>query len=107
MFKFLIQCRKPHPGGRGQMGLAVKPLTAISCLELLPQRPGGGECSEQISKVLTHDMALQYHIVWVPKYGYRVLVGPIKEAACTGIQAICGYAGCKIMELNVQKDHVY
>jgi len=49
----------------------------------------------------------QYHIVWVPKYRYRVLVGPIKEAACTGIQAICGYAGCEVIELNVQRDHVH
>ncbi|MGA2732705.1 MAG: IS200/IS605 family transposase [Syntrophobacteraceae bacterium] len=46
-------------------------------------------------------------MLWVPKYGYRVLVGPIIEAACTGIQAICCYAGCEIMELKVQKDHVH
>jgi putative transposase len=34
-------------------------------------------------------------------------VGPIKEAACMGIQAICGYAGCEVVELNVQRDHVH
>lgn len=68
------------------MGLAVRPLTAISCLDAI------WHC--------------QYHIIWIPKYGYRVLVWPIKAAACTGIQAICGYAGCEIMQLNVQRDHV-
>jgi putative transposase len=24
-----------------------------------------------------------------------------------GIQAICGYAGCEVVELNVQRDHVH
>ncbi len=49
----------------------------------------------------------QYYIVWVPKYRYRVLVGPIKDAASMGIRAICGYAGCEVIELNVQRDHVH
>lgn len=49
----------------------------------------------------------QYHIVWVPKYRFRILVDGIKEAAESGIQAICGYAGCEVVELNVQKDHVH
>lgn len=35
-----------------------RPLTAISCLELLPERRGGGERAEQISKVIRHDVAL-------------------------------------------------
>ena len=49
----------------------------------------------------------QYHIVWVPKYRYRVLVGPVGEAVYTGVQAICGFAGCEVIELNVQQDHVH
>ena len=49
----------------------------------------------------------QYHIIWVPKYRYRILAGAVKEAAETGIQAICGYAVCEVVELNVQKDHVH
>ena len=49
----------------------------------------------------------QYHIVWVPKYRYRILVGAVKEAAEGAIQAICGYAGCEVVELNVQPDHVH
>ena len=31
----------------------------------------------------------------------------MKEATEAGIQAICGYAGCEVVELNVQKDHVH
>jgi len=33
--------------------------------------------------------------------------GAVKEAAETGIRAICGYAGCEVVELNVQTDHVH
>ena len=49
----------------------------------------------------------QYHIVWVPKYRFRILHGAVKEAAESGIQAICGYARCEVVELNVQPDHVH
>jgi len=35
------------------------------------------------------------------------LTGPIKEAVEAGIQAICGFAGCEVVELNVQPDHVH
>ena len=49
----------------------------------------------------------QYHIVWVPKYRYRILQGSVKEAAESGIRAICGYAGCEVVELNIQPDHVH
>ena len=49
----------------------------------------------------------QYHVVWVPKYRFRILTGAVKEVLETGIQAICGYAGCEVVELNVQIDHVH
>jgi putative transposase len=49
----------------------------------------------------------QYHITWVPKYRYRILAGNVRESLETGIQAICGYAGCEVGDLNIQKDHVH
>ena len=49
----------------------------------------------------------QYHIVWVPKYRFRILHGEVKKAVESGIEAICGYAGCEVVELNVQPDHVH
>ena len=49
----------------------------------------------------------QYHIVWVPKYRFRVLTGAIREAVQNGIHAICGFSGCEVVELNVQPDHVH
>lgn len=48
----------------------------------------------------------QYHIVWVPKYRFRVLHGAAGRAVEEGIQAVCGYAGCEVVEMNVRKDHV-
>jgi len=42
-----------------------------------------------------------------PKYRHRILDGVIREATESGIQAISGYAGCEVVELNVQPDHVH
>ncbi len=52
-------------------------------------------------------LSVSYYIVWVPKYRYRILTGATREAAEVGIRAICGYAGCEVIELNVQPDHVH
>jgi len=49
----------------------------------------------------------QYHIVWVPKYRFRVLTGAIGETVQTGIHAVCGFTGCEVVELSVQPDHVH
>ena len=58
----------------------------------------------KLSHTLWH---CQYHLVWVPKYRYRILAGPLKDAAEKGIHAIAGYCGCEVLELNVQKDHIH
>ena len=58
----------------------------------------------KLSHTLWH---CQYHIVWVPKYRYRVLRGSVGSAVDDGIQAICGYSGCDLVEMNVQSDHVH
>ena len=58
----------------------------------------------KLSHTLWH---CQYHVVWVPKYRYRVLTGPVRDAVDRGIRAICGYHGCEVVELNVQPDHVH
>lgn len=49
----------------------------------------------------------QYHIVWVPKYRFRILTGAVKEAYEGAMNAICGFAGCEVVELNLQPDHVH
>ena len=49
----------------------------------------------------------QYHIVWVPKFRYRVLRGPVGEEVHNCIHVFAGRLGCVIIELNVQQDHVH
>ena len=49
----------------------------------------------------------QYHMVWAPKYRYRVLRGPVGKEVYTCIQVFCGQKGCEVIELNVQLDHVH
>ncbi|MFO8088878.1 MAG: IS200/IS605 family transposase [Desulfatiglandaceae bacterium] len=49
----------------------------------------------------------QYHIVWVPKYRFRVLTGQVAEEVETCIRAFSEQQGCEVVELNVQADHVH
>ena len=49
----------------------------------------------------------KYHIVWVPKYRYRVLSGKIHEEVVRCIKAFSEQLGCEIIELSVQVDHVH
>jgi putative transposase len=49
----------------------------------------------------------QYHIVWVPKYRFRVLTGKIAEEVENCIRAFSEQQGCEVVELNVQADHVH
>jgi putative transposase len=49
----------------------------------------------------------QYHIVWVPKYRFRVLTDKIAEEVENCIRAFSEQQGCEVVELNVQADHVH
>lgn len=48
-----------------------------------------------------------YHIVWTPKYRYRILEGEIAKRVEEKIRAICEWKDVEILELNVMKDHVH
>lgn len=48
-----------------------------------------------------------YHIVWVPKYRFRILKGEVKFEVEECIRMFSEQLGCKIEELNVQEDHVH
>jgi len=86
----------------------LKPLTAIlvssCCRNFEHKEVTVSSRFRKLSHTIWH---CQYHIVWVPKYRYRILQGSVKEAAESGIRAICGYAGCEVVELNIQPDHVH
>ena len=58
----------------------------------------------KLSQTIWH---CQYHIVWVPKYRFRVLKGAIAEEVVTCIKIFSDQLGCEIIEMNVQVDHVH
>jgi putative transposase len=66
-----------------------------------------GEAVSRFRKLSHTIWHCQYHVVWVPKYRFRILTGAVKAAMEASIQAICGFAGCEVVELNVQPDHVH
>ena len=48
-----------------------------------------------------------YHIVWTPKYRYRVLFGEVKSLVEKDMRILCEWKGVEIQELNVQVDHIH
>lgn len=59
---------------------------------------------QKLSHVLWH---CQYHIIWVPKYRFRVLTGVVGQEVYNCVQAFCERKKCEVVELNVQIDHVH
>ena len=48
-----------------------------------------------------------YHVVWCPKYRYRILSGEVGRFVERSIRGICEWRGAEILELNVREDHVH
>lgn len=42
----------------------------------------------------------QYHVVWVPKYRFRMLQGPVCQEAYKCVMTFCQQLGCEVVELN-------
>ena len=58
----------------------------------------------KLSQTIWH---CQYHIVWVPKYRFRVLTDQIGEEVERCIHTFAVQLSCEVIELNVQVDHVH
>ena len=59
-------------------------------------------------KSLAHSIwHCHYHIVWVPKYRFRILRGKVKEEVRKVIIKSSEKQSCIITELNIQDDHVH
>ena len=58
----------------------------------------------KLSQTIWH---CQYHIVWVPKYRFRVLTGKVAEKTENCIRAFSEQQGCEVVELKIQADHVH
>ena len=48
-----------------------------------------------------------YHIVWCPKYRFRILEGAVGKYVEERIRTICEWKDSEIEELSVMKDHVH
>ena len=48
-----------------------------------------------------------YHVVWVPKYRYRILTGAVAELMDRDIRLLCEWKDVEVLELNIQADHVH
>ena len=59
---------------------------------------------QKLSHVLWH---CQYHLVWTPKYRYRVLSGPVHNEVHNCINIFADHLGCQIVELSIKPDHIH
>ena len=49
----------------------------------------------------------QYHIVWTPKYRFKILKGKLGKEVYRSIYVFCNMKKCRVVELNVRIDHVH
>ena len=76
-------------------------------IESSPRHQSRGSNMSRFKK-LTHVLwHCHYHIVWVPKYRFRILTGEVAREAQNCIQAFCSQLGCEVEQLNIQADHVH
>jgi putative transposase len=59
---------------------------------------------QKLSHVLWH---CQYHLVWTPKYRYRVLSGQLNKEVHNCVNIFSGQLGCEIVDLNIKADHIH
>ena len=48
-----------------------------------------------------------YHIVFTPKYRFRILEGMVKSLIEHDLQVISTWKDVLVLEMNVQKDHIH
>ena len=58
----------------------------------------------KLSHVLWH---CQYHLVWVPKYRYKILRDNLRLEVERCIRLFCEQKFCEVLELNIQDDHIH
>jgi len=58
-------------------------------------------------KKLSHTIyQCKYHIVWCPKYRYRILKGAVAEFVESNLRMLCEWRSIEILEMNVKEDHI-
>jgi putative transposase len=49
----------------------------------------------------------KYHIVWCPKYRYRILTGNVALFIEKELRKLCEWKKCEIFELAIMPDHIH
>lgn len=49
----------------------------------------------------------KYHIVWTPKYRFKILKDNVGKELYRSIYILCNMKDFEVLELNVQPDHVH
>ena len=62
---------------------------------------------KQLKKLAHAVWDYKYHIVWCPKYRFRILKGDVGKTVLEIIQQLSEWKKLEILEKNVQEDHVH
>ncbi len=49
----------------------------------------------------------KYHVIWCPKYRFKILNGTLRRSVGDLLQQLCEWKKLEILEMNVQEDHVH
>ena len=49
----------------------------------------------------------KYHVVWCPKYRFRILKGNIAMSMEDILKQLCEWKKVEVLELNIQVDHIH
>ena len=49
----------------------------------------------------------KYHIIWCPKYRYRIMTGNVAIFIEKELRRLCDWKKCEVIELSVMPDHVH
>jgi len=50
---------------------------------------------------------INYHIIWIPKYRRKILVGRVERMLRSIIEAQCDYLGVELLALEIMPDHIH
>ena len=62
---------------------------------------------KQFKKLAHAVWQCKYHVVWCPKYRFRILRGEIGRSVRDIIRQLCEWKKIQILEGNVQVDHIH
>ena len=62
---------------------------------------------KQFKKLAHAVWQCKYHVVWCPKYRFKILKGEIGKSVRDIIRQLTEWRGIEILEGNVQEDHIH